>query len=78
MKTLIISGTVKKVASGKYLYDLMLYGQSNENPRVCFIRDLYEEFTGFDSMQEKARAMYAQYFQVTEFDIISFENLTMI
>lgn len=80
MKTLIISGTVSKskISDNMLTYDLCLFGQTKEMPLMQVIKYEAMECSGYNDMQEKARAAYAKYFNTDLFNIISLENIHII
>lgn len=80
MKTLILSGTVKKseITPNMLTYDLCLFGQSKESPLCQVITYKAIEAKCYSEMQEIARKIYANYFNTDLFNIISIEHIRMV
>lgn len=81
MKTLIISGTVKKsldpsLKDGTYEYNLTIFGQSVEHPLCVCISGFTLCCSGYSEMMDFCREKYASYFNTDLFNIISMENIT--
>jgi len=77
MKTLIIAGTAK-IICGRVQYNVALYGQSASMPLVQYITSLNFEASGYNELQDVARAKYAKYFNTDLFNIISLENIVLL
>lgn len=77
MKTLIISGTAKN-QNNKVLYNVTLFGQSDNNPTCIYITSFNEELRSFNDLQDVCRNKYASYFNTDLFNIISLENITIL
>lgn len=81
MKTLIITGVYhpeEPSQSSKpsgVRYNVVLYGQTPDQPAVQFITSFNEVLTGYDHLQAKCRNIYKDYFKTDLFNIISLENL---
>jgi len=78
MKTLIITGTVENNGKGKYEYDLMLFGQTPDNPLVQVITSVKVALNSYDEMQRLCRLKYCLYFKTDLNNIISLENINRI
>lgn len=80
MKTLIISGTVQRSEYNinQLTYDVVLFGQTKENPLCQLITYTKIDCGGYNEMQDIARDLYAKYFNTDLFNIISLENIRMI
>lgn len=75
MKTLIIAGAYQNLAKNVN-YDVVLMGQSPENPLVQVITYLNIDCNGYNDLQDICRNKYADYFKTDLFNIISIEHLT--
>jgi hypothetical protein len=78
MKTLIITGTVENNGKGKYEYNLMLFGQTKDEPLVQVITTIKVALNCYDEMQNICRAKYCEYFKTDLYNIISIENINRI
>jgi primosomal protein N'' len=83
MKTLIIAGTyyqttkrVENTSTFAVHYKVALFGQTKEQPLMQYVGEINQELTGFDQLQEVARAKYAKWFNTDLFNIVSMEVLT--
>jgi hypothetical protein len=70
MKTLIISGTVaeKSKKSPKYIYNVMLYGQTSENPLCVCITQKYIQCNGYNDLIDECKNIYCKYFNTDDFN----------
>lgn len=77
MKTLFISGTIKKQkGSHLFTYDICLIGQTEENPKMQVVTYLLLKDSNYHKMMQECRNSYTRYFNVDEFNIIHLEHLT--
>ena len=76
-KTLLIVGSAMVIDS-KIHYKLTLYGQSNEDKRMVFIRQVNPIVQCYASMIDFCKDVYCSYFNTDLFNIITLDNLTLL
>lgn len=78
MKNLIIAGTynIDRI-SGKVIYNVFLYGQTEETPGMQFIKNLYVEGS-HRILSETARSEFTHFYKCDNYNIISSTNLTEV
>ena len=77
-KTLLIVGTAKVVETGKIHYNLTLYGQSNEDKRMIYIRQVKPIVKCYPEMIDFCKNVYSSYFNTDLFNIVTLEQLTLL
>jgi hypothetical protein len=71
MKTILISGIYFCLSPNlPVLYDIDLWGQTDENKEITFITHLELSLNGYDELIKVCRQKYCNYFSVDDNNII--------
>lgn len=75
MKNLLIFGTYKLDDKGGFLYEVIIYGQTAENPKITFLADITIGAMCYSAFVEKAKEIYCNYFECDNYDIITLSHI---
>ncbi len=75
MKTLLVFGTYEIDARGGLIYNVTLYGQTEQNPKMTFICQTGIGCMSYSSFAEKATEIYCKYFECDSYNVVFLSHL---
>jgi hypothetical protein len=78
MKTLLTFGTWTLDKKGGLIYNVIIYGQTAENPKITFITEISISCMGYDYFVKKAKEIYCNYFGCDDYNIITLSHIDRI